>query len=57
MPVLITTDLIITGSLYNTSDIRLKENITEISTAKMEDLFNCVLKASKVAYFSKIKFY
>jgi cell shape-determining protein MreC len=39
IPVLITSDLVITGSLYNTSDVRLKENITEISTAKMDDLF------------------
>lgn len=39
IPVLITSDLVITGSLYNTSDVRLKENITEISTAKMNDLF------------------
>jgi len=39
IPVLISSDLIVTGSLYNTSDIRLKENITEISTAKMDDLF------------------
>jgi len=39
LPLLINNDLIITGSLYNTSDIRLKENITEISTAKLDDLF------------------
>jgi hypothetical protein len=39
IPILITSDLVITGSLYNTSDVRLKENITEISTAKMNDLF------------------
>ena len=39
IPVLINNDLVITGSLYNTSDIRLKENITEISTAKLDDLF------------------
>jgi hypothetical protein len=39
LPILVTSDLIVTGSLYNTSDIRLKENITEISTSKMDDLF------------------
>jgi len=39
VPVLITSDLIVTGSLYNTSDARLKENITEISSDKMDDLF------------------
>jgi len=39
IPVLITSDLTVTGSLYNTSDARLKENITEISSAKMDDLF------------------
>jgi hypothetical protein len=38
-PVLITSDIIITGSLYNTSDARLKQNITEISTSKTNDLF------------------
>ncbi len=30
-PVLINSDLIVTGSLYNTSDERLKNNITEIN--------------------------
>lgn len=39
LPILITTDLIVTGSLYNTSDIRLKENIIDLSKAKMDDLF------------------
>jgi len=39
LPILITTDLIVTGSLYNTSDMRLKDNIIEISKAKMDDLF------------------
>jgi hypothetical protein len=39
IPVLISSDLIVTGSIYNTSDIRLKDNISEISTAKMDDLF------------------
>lgn len=38
-PVLINSDLIITGSLYNTSDERLKQNIKEISQEKMDDLF------------------
>jgi len=39
LPILITSDLIVTGSLYNTSDMRLKDNIIEISKAKMDDLF------------------
>jgi hypothetical protein len=38
-PVLINSDLIITGSLYNTSDERLKQNIKEITQDKMDDLF------------------
>lgn len=38
-PVLINSDIIITGSLYNTSDERLKQNIKEISQEKMDDLF------------------
>jgi hypothetical protein len=55
IPVLITSDLVITGSLYNTSDIRLKENITEISTAKMDDLFtlNPVIFTYKNDQFKK----
>jgi len=39
VPVLISNDLIVTGSIFNPSDIRLKDNITEISTAKLDDLF------------------
>ena len=38
-PVLINNDLIVTGSLYNTSDERLKENISEINKEKIDDLF------------------
>lgn len=39
LPVLIATDLIVTGSLYNTSDERLKENISSISKENMDNLF------------------
>lgn len=38
-PVLINNDLIITGSIYNTSDIRLKENIKEITQEQIDNLF------------------
>lgn len=38
-PVLITSDLIITGSLYNTSDERLKENINAINDESIDNLF------------------
>jgi hypothetical protein len=38
-PVLINSDLILTGSLYNTSDERLKQNIKEITQDKIDDLF------------------
>lgn len=38
-PVLINNDLIVTGSLYNTSDVRLKENISSINKEKINDLF------------------
>jgi len=37
-PVLINNDLIVTGSLYNTSDERLKENIVEIETKKIDEI-------------------
>lgn len=37
-PVLINNDLIVTGSLYNTSDERLKENILDINK-ESDDLF------------------
>jgi len=38
-PVLINNDLIVTGSLYNTSDENLKENISSINKKKIDDLF------------------
>ena len=38
-PVLINNDLIITGSIYNTSDERLKENIENIEEKQIDDLF------------------
>jgi hypothetical protein len=37
--VLIDNDLIVTGSLFNTSDQRLKKNITTIETTKIDNLF------------------
>ena len=37
--ILLNSDIIITGSLYNTSDERLKQNIKEITQDKMDDLF------------------
>lgn len=37
-PVLISSDLIVTGSLYNTSDEKLKENIIEIDDEKTDNL-------------------
>ena len=39
IPVLISSDLIVTGSIYNTSDMRLKENISVIEKDKFDDLF------------------
>ena len=39
LPVLISSDLIVTGSLYNTSDIRLKENIDNINSESIDKLF------------------
>jgi hypothetical protein len=39
IPVLITSDLIVTGSIYNTSDERLKENISSINKEKIDGLF------------------
>jgi hypothetical protein len=39
IPVLITSDLIVTGSLYNTSDERLKNNISEIKDESVDKLF------------------
>jgi hypothetical protein len=38
-PVLINNDLIVTGSLYNTSDKRLKDNITDIDSDCVNSLF------------------
>jgi len=38
-PVLINNDLIVTGSIYNTSDERLKYDIKEITEEDMEKLF------------------
>ena len=38
-PVLINNDLIVTGSLYNTSDERLKQNIENINKDCIDDLF------------------
>ena len=38
LPVLISNDLIVTGSLYNTSDIRLKENIDNINSESIDKL-------------------
>lgn len=38
-PVLINNDLIVTGSIYNSSDERLKENIEKINDKDIEDLF------------------
>jgi hypothetical protein len=39
LPVLINGDLIVTGSLYNTSDERLKENINNIDNINVDNLF------------------
>jgi hypothetical protein len=38
--VLIDNDLTITGSIYNTSDINLKKNITEIEISKIDNLLS-----------------
>ena len=38
-PVLINNDLIVTGSLYNTSDERLKNDVKNISEKDIDDLF------------------
>ncbi len=38
-PVLINNDLIVTGSIYNTSDERLKYDIKKINEEDMENLF------------------
>jgi hypothetical protein len=39
-PVLIDNDLIVTGSIYNTSDLNLKKNITEIEISKIDNLLS-----------------
>jgi hypothetical protein len=39
-PVYINNDLYVTGSIYNTSDVLLKENIEQISDTSMENLLN-----------------
>jgi hypothetical protein len=39
-PVLINNDLIVSGAIYNTSDERLKENITPIDTKYSSNLLN-----------------
>jgi hypothetical protein len=39
IPVLIPSDLIVTGSIYNTSDERLKENISRINKENIDGLF------------------
>jgi hypothetical protein len=38
-PVLIKNDLIVTGSIYNTSDERLKKNIENLNKNSIDDLF------------------
>lgn len=38
-PILINNDLIVTGSIYNSSDKNLKKNIHDIDTNKIENLF------------------
>lgn len=39
IPVLINSDVIITGSIFNTSDEKLKDNINKISEEQVNDLF------------------
>ena len=39
-PILIDNDLIVTGSIYNTSDLNLKKNITKIEISKINDLLS-----------------
>jgi hypothetical protein len=38
-PVLINSDLIVTGSIYNTSDEKLKKNIHEINSDSIDEIF------------------
>lgn len=55
IPVLINNDLIVTGSLYNTSDERLKENINKINDESVDKLFtfNPILFSYKNDYKKK----
>lgn len=39
-PVLIENDLIVTGAIYNPSDLKLKKNITDIEIGKIDDLLS-----------------
>jgi hypothetical protein len=48
-PVYFNSDLYVAGNLYNTSDVRLKENIIELSKEKIDNLF----KLNPVEYFFK----
>lgn len=54
-PVLINNDLIVTGSLYNTSDERLKENINKITDESIDNLFvlNPIIFSYKNDYKNK----
>lgn len=58
IPVLINNDLIVTGSLYNTSDERLKENIVTIENKNIDNLFtlNPILFSYKNDRFHKKHF-
>jgi hypothetical protein len=49
IPVLINNDLIVTGSIYNTSDARLKENIKELTEDEVDNL----LKLNPICYTFK----
>jgi len=48
-PVYFNSDLYVAGNLYNTSDIRLKENIIQLSQEKVDNL----LKLNPVEYLFK----
>jgi len=50
MPVLIQNDLIVTGSIYNTSDLRLKRDISDITYSAYDEL--CELRPISFAYKS-----
>lgn len=39
-PIYIDNDLFVNGSIFNTSDLILKENIISLSDVKLDDLFN-----------------